>query len=149
MVSTQKAEKITANEAIELIDFDPNLTTVVDAKWVDLQEFESFLVGFMRTIGTSAFTLIIRASEVVAGTNPETIIAHAVGSEPNAVEDQIFLECSAEMVREVGAALATVKNLRFVSAAASFATGTDEGVFVYVRSRAKFPTKALTLDVVA
>jgi len=75
------------------------------------------------------------------------VIAHAVGSQPNALNDQIWLECTAEEIAALGDAAGV--DLRYVSADVEFQTSTDEGVVYYERSGARFPQSGLTADIVA
>ena len=55
---------------IKSFDFDPGVTTAVDVGYVDMQDFESFMVGFFRTVGTSDTTLKIYASAAANGGSP-------------------------------------------------------------------------------
>jgi hypothetical protein len=132
---------------VDMVDFDPDVTTVAAAikasTWYDMRDYGSVMAKFMRTIGTSAFTFDIAVSAAASGSNPVAVKAHAVGSEPDAVEDQIFIEVTAEQCLEV------LANGRYVAARASFATGTDEGVVAYVFGNPKRARRGLTADVVA
>ena len=135
--------KLFTELAIKQYDFDPGATTATEIAWVDLRDFCSFAASFFRTIGTGATTFKIQASSASNGAAPVDIVTHAVGSEPDAVGDQIFLECGINDLLNAGT------DLRYVSAVVSVATGTDEGVILYVRGKAKFKTSDLTADVVA
>jgi hypothetical protein len=132
---------------LDMVDFDPDVTTVVAAikstAWYDMRDFGSVMAKMMRTVGTSATTFDIAVSAASTGSAPVAVVTHAVGSEPDALEDQIFLECTAEQCLEV------LANGRYVAARISFATGTDEGVVAYVFGDAKRSYADLTADVVA
>ena len=134
---------------VEAYDFDPGSTDAVDVKWVDMQEFSSFLCMFFRTVGTSALdTFKILANAQSDGGGTDVIIkTHAVATEPNAVGDWIFLECSAEEVGALGDS--NSEDLRYVTASCEFATNSDEGVLIYVMGDAKFPRKDLSVDTIA
>lgn len=150
MPATASNEHLLANNAIRLYDFDPGGTDPVDVAWVDMRDYKYFLIAFFRTIGTGAldtFSILANSASDGSGTDV-TVKAHAVASEPNAVGDQIFLEVSAEQINEVGVA-AGVADLRYVSASVEFATGTDEGVVLYMRSQARFPQTGLTADIIS
>jgi len=134
--------KLKTELAVKSYDFDPGATTETVIAWVDMRDFGNFLVSFFRTIGTGAVTLSIKASTVAAGTSPVTVVTHAVASEPNAVGDQIFLECGINDILSAGS------GLRYVSAVVSVATGTDEGVVTYVRGNG-CKAADLTADVIA
>lgn len=118
-----------ANLLVTAYDFDPDGTDAVDVGWVDMRDCSHILVMFFRTVGTSALDTfkILANSDSAGGGTDSTIATHAVGSEPDAVGDYLFLECSAEQLSETGT------DLRYVSASCEFATGTDEGVVVYIR----------------
>lgn len=144
MASGQSSDKLLSNLAITHYDFDPDGTDAVDVGWVDMRDFSHFACSFFRTVGTSAldtFTIIANPESDGSGTDVN-VKTHAVGSEPNALGDYLFLECTAE---EIGALGST---LRYVSAACEFATGTDEGVVTYIR-KGKRSYDALSADTVA
>ncbi len=143
-VATASA-KLFANAAIKGYDFDPGTTNATDIAWVDMRDYGLFACSFFRTVGTGAldgFTILANTQSDGGGTDVE-IKAHAVGSEPNAVGDQLFLECTAEEIKTAGA------NYRYVSASCEFATDSDEGVVTYIRSKPRFPADGLTADIVA
>ena len=147
MAVATESKKILANMAIKLYDFDPGATTVTEIAWVDMRDFSNFLAGFMRTIGTAAVTFDIIGNDESDGGGTDVVIkAHAVASEPNAVGDQIWLECTAD---EIGAAGGP--NTRYVTARVSVATDTDEGVVTYIRDTrgGRFAHDALTADIIA
>ena len=132
-----------------IYDFDPGVTTEVEVAWVDMRDFESLLVGFFRTIGTSAFTLRLMANTAANGSGTDVNIKTlTITAEPNAVGDYIWVETSAAEIAQA-AAEAGVDGVRYITAVASVATDTDEGVFYYERGRASFPQDALTADSVA
>jgi hypothetical protein len=143
MPATYSADRFLSRHAIKLFDFDPDATAVTAVGWVPLALFDRFVAVFFRTIGTSAVTFDIAAATSSAGAGATQVKAHAVGSQPDAVGDQIFLEVTAEQVKEV---LATATH---VSARVSFATGTDEGVVGYIRTDAQHQYSGLTADIIA
>lgn len=149
MASAQTGyQKTLSRNAIRLYDFDPDATSVTEIAWVDMRDFERFMCTFFRTIGTAAVTFKIMANSDSAGGNTDVdIVAHAVGDEPNAVADQIHLECSAEQLGSLSTA--ATGELRYVTAVVSVATGTDEGAILYLRERARFERDGLTADIVA
>jgi hypothetical protein len=143
MAATSTADRFLSEHAVKLYDFDPNATTVTAVAWVPLALFSRFVACFFRTIGTSAVTFDIAVASDSSGTGAAAVKAHAVGSQPDAVGDQIFLEVSAEQCKEV---LATGTH---VSARVSFATNTDEGVVAYIRTDPRHQYSGLTADVIA
>jgi hypothetical protein len=151
MASAVTINKLKSNLAVTQYDFDPDSADKVDAAWVDMRDFGRFMAGFFRTVGTGAldtFRIIANAASDGSGTDVE-VIAHALPSgEPNAVGDTIWVECTADQIREVGTA-AGVEGLRYVSLNLEFATSTDEGVVTYIRSLPRWPRDGLTANVVA
>lgn len=145
MASAQASDKLLSNLAITHYDFDPGGTDPVDVAWVDMRDYGNFACSFFRTIGTSdvdTFKILANSASDGSGTDVE-IKAHAVGSQPDAVGDYLFLECTAE---EIGA---SGTDLRYVTASVEFATGTDEGVVTYVRANPRFARDGLSSDTVA
>lgn len=144
MASTIASDCLSSTLTVTHYDFDPGGTDPVDVGWVDMRDYDSILITFFRTIGTGAvdtFKIIANSASDGGGTDVE-VKAHAVTSEPDAVGDYIFLECTAADLQSVG------DDLRYVSASVEFATGTDEGVVTYIR-RAKRQYAGLTADTIA
>ncbi len=150
MASPQASNKIFSNVAHELIDFDPDVTTPVDVKWVPTRDFRNFSASIMRTIGTGnvdAFLLLGNTEADGSGTDV-TLKSHALGSEPDALGDQLHLEVTAEEMAQE-AADAGIASIKGFSASVELATGTDEFVASYIRMGALRAQDALTADVVA
>jgi hypothetical protein len=144
MASIQASEHIASRNAIQLYDFDPDATTATDVGWVDLSGFSGFLAGLFHSVGTGNVTsFILQASASSDGSSPVTVKSHAIGTQPDAVGDQIFLECTANEIAALGT------HLRYVNAKIALGTSTDECVVVYVRSAGRFAADALTTDVIA
>ncbi len=141
--ATYIAKHLTARQALKLHDFDPGVTTVVAAEWRPIAGFRRFLAAFFRTIGTSAVTFDIAVATDASGTGATVVVAHAVASEPDAVGDQIFLECDAEQMRH---ALAAATHW---SPRASVAIGTDEGVMLTLEAEPFYARDGLTADIIA
>ncbi len=141
--ATYSAEKFLANQMIKLHDFDPDVTTAVAIEWRPIKEFRRFVAGLVRTIGTGATTFDIAAATDSSGTGALAVKSHGIGSEPDAVEDQLFLEVDAAQIHET---LATATHW---SARISVATETDEMVVVTIESEALYPRTGLTADIVA
>ena len=143
MVATGPQVKLKSNMSLKMHDFDPGVTTVVAVEWRAIANFRSFMATFMRTIGTSAVTFDIAVATDGSGTGALAVITHAVGSEPDAVEDQLHLECNVQNMRETLAA-ATHWSPRI-----STATNSDEGVVTTIEADPQFPRDGLTADIVA
>lgn len=150
MASPVATDHILANHAMQMYDFDPDGTDPVDVAWVDMQNFRHFAVGLFRSVGTgtvAAFKILANAQSNGGGTDVE-IKVHALGSAPDAVGDQIWLECSAEEIIQE-ASDAGIANVRYVSASVDLATSTDECVILYVRGHVRFAYDNLTADIIA
>ena len=142
-VATGPEKKLSNRQKIEMHDFDPGGTAVTAVGWRAIQGFRTFLARLMRTIGTSATTFDIAVATDSSGTGALAVITHAVGSEPDAVGDELFLECSVENMRE------TLAAATHWSARISVATGTDEMVVTTIESDPQFPRTGLTADIIA
>jgi len=149
MASAQSVEHLTARHKITLYDFDPDATSLTDIAWVDMRDFEHFLVGFFRTVGTSALVFNIIANSASDGSGTDITIATKTltSVQPDAVGDYTFLEVTSQQIAEVAAA--NPGSARYVTANMSLATNTDEGVVLYVRSKPRFAYTGLTADSIA
>lgn len=141
--ATYDAEHLTARAQRKLHDFDPDGTSVTAVEWRAIEGFRRFLAGLVRTVGSSNTTFDIAVATDSSGTGAAQVKAHAVGSEPDAVEDQLWLEVDVEQMREVLAG-ATHWSPRI-----SFATGTDEAVVYTEEAEPQYPRTGLTADIVA
>ena len=141
-------QKLFSRMAWKSYDFDPNATTATEIGWVDMQNYQLFAAQFFRTIGTSNVTFSIVANSESDGSGSDvTVKTHAVGSQPDAVGDQLFLSVTAEEIAAAAEAAGTTA--RYVTAVVSVATNTDEGVVSYIRAFPLRAVKDLTADIVA
>ena len=145
--------KLSANLKVVAYDFDPDESAATDIGFVDVTNYETFMAIFLRSIGTGALESFNIIANYVTDTGTDvTVKAHAIGSEPNAPADMIFLECTAsEIHAAVVGGITTLANqqaAKYVSAECEFATTTDEGVVIYIMG-AKRPAAALTADVIS
>lgn len=146
MASALASKKLSTELAVRLYDFDPDSADAVYVDWVDMRDFEVFMAGFFRTIGTgNVDTFAIFAATDTSGTNATEVKVATV--DPDALNDQVWLECTAAEIAHLAAAAGV--SLRYVSLKLEFQTNTDEGVATYVRGHSKFPRADLTADIVA
>lgn len=153
MASNYTAEHLTARSLRRMVDFDPDSTSAVvvtlnpaaSEAAIQIGMHRRFLFGIMRSVGTGSVTSArIIACTAAAGTGSvTTVIAHAIGSAPNAVGDTIWLECDVEQVREV---LATAT---YVGLEIALVTNTDECVVFVEAADPVFPKAALTADYIS
>ena len=135
MATTTEISKLTSSLADTQYDFDPDGTTATDVAWVDMQEFESILFAFFRTVGTSDITVQVLANSQSIGGGTDVVVKSLSNSDlgdPDAVGDTTFVEVTAAQIA-AEAAKAGVKVARYVSLNVAFATGTDEAVITYIR----------------
>ena len=142
-VATGPEKKLSNRMKIEMHDFDPGATTVTAVGWRAISGYRTFLARLMRTIGTAATTFDIAVATDSSGSGALAVITHAVDDEPNAVGDELFLECSVENMRET---LATATHW---SPRISVATGTDEMVVTTIEADPQHPRTGLTANIVA
>ena len=145
MASAVTTDKITSTMKVLHFDFDPDGSDAVDVSWQDMRDFAAILVSFFRTVGTGdldAFKILGNSASDGSGTDAE-IKDHALGSQPDAVGDYIFLSALASEFSALGT------DLRYVSANLEFATSTDEGVVTYILTQPKFQYQDLTADTIA
>jgi hypothetical protein len=152
MTATYAAEHLKARSERRLVDFDPDSAA---ESWVTLDPantkkclavalYRRFLVGLMHSVGTGSITSFkLYAATDADGTGAVAIVAHALGSDPNAVGDTLWLECDIEQVREV---LSTATH---IGAKITLGTSTDECVVAFERASPQFPAAGLTADYVS
>src|SRR5437868_3868902 len=144
MASVQAVEKLTSKLAVKSYDFDPDATTAVEVGWVDMRNYANFLAVLFRSVGTGTVSsFVIKASASSDGSNSVTVKSHALGSAPDAVGDQVNLECTALEIAAIGS------HFRYVSAVIALATSTDECVVTYVRRAGRFAATGLTADIIS
>ena len=138
-----------------LVDFDPDsgseaivtLNPAASEKLLSISELgglQSVVAGLVHTVGTGSVTSfrIFVADNAAGTTNATNVVSHALGSDPNAVGDYVFLEASAEQIRSASSTAA------YVGVKVTLATSTDEGI-VYFERHAKQAYNALTADYVS
>ena len=103
-------------------------------------------VGVHGVGAVDGFKILANTKEDGSGTDV-AVKVHALAAQPDAVGDQIWLEVTAEEVRQACTDAGVVPAA--VSANVEFATATDEGVVTYIRWGPRFAKDGLTADVVA
>lgn len=152
MAATYTTDKIFSNAKLVMADFDPDATaaTIVDldpataAEGVPIENYRRFVAGLIHTVGTGSiteFAIIVGTDGDLTGAT--VVVTHALGSDPNAVGDTIWLECDAEQCREV-LATSTHIGVRIV-----LGTATDECIVFFGRFEPVYPTDGLTADYVS
>lgn len=155
MVATTTADKLLAGSERRLIDFDPDtgsdalapLDPVGSLSLLPIALFRRFLAGFTPTVGTggiTAFQIVAApASDTVVG-SCTAVVSHALGSNPDAVTDHVWLECTAEQIHEV------LPGATHVGVLVNLVTSTDEGKVFFQRAEPFYgPRAGLTADYIA
>ena len=146
-VTALTTEKFIANNKVTLYDFDPGDTDPNDIAWVDFTDYDVMTIWFFRTVGTGAvdtFSILANPNADGSGTDV-TVKASPVTNEPNATGDYILLEINTQDILDAAGGI----SMRGVTASVEFATGTDEGVIMYVLSDAKRPQAGLSVELIA
>ena len=150
MASPVTVEKFRSRNAMKGFDFDTGSTSISDVAWVDMRDYSDFVVSLFHSVGTASvqeFAIIANAESDGSGTDVE-IATHALGTDPDAVADQIFLEINQQQIAKEGED-AGVADLRYVSATVRMGATGDEFVVTYIRANSKRPTTGLTDDIIA
>jgi hypothetical protein len=106
--------------------------------------FQNFLAGLFHSVGTGTITTFrIFVSDDAAGVDQrDQRRSHAIGSNPDAVGDTLWLEATAEQCK---AALATAA---YVGVKITLGTSTDECIVFFERAERRFKYDTLTADYV-
>lgn len=144
-MNTLDISKILSTLKITHYDFDPDGTSAVDVGWIDMRDYIGVAMSFFRTIGTSALTVTVIANTEADGSGTDYAVKTITPSAaPDAVGDYVFWEVLAEEIAQIGSE--NDVELRGVSAALAFATGTDEGVITYIGDPVRNKYGSLTAD---
>lgn len=155
MASGVTIEKLFANAAIITYDHDPGTTNAIittpdggtTKRYVAMRDFGSFAGIVMTTIATGGVTLVdIVGAEDATGTNATTIVSSGAVV-ADAVGDVVVVECTADQVREVGAAAGY--NFDFVGVRITCSNSADEAAVTYIRANPKRAYRGLTANAIA
>lgn len=153
MSATYTAESLTTKALRRVLDFDPDsgsavlvtLNPAAAEKGIAIAGYRRFLFGIMRSVGTGTISAAkIVASTTAAGTGSATdVVAHALGSAPDAVGDTIWLECDVSMIQEV------LPTAAYVCLSITLQTSTDECVVYAEAANPVFERASLTADYIS
>lgn len=144
------SDKLGSNIAVYVYDHDPDDSGAQDVEWKDMRDFNSFMAIFFHSVGTgtiSEFDLLGNAQSAGTGTDL-TLKSHALGSNPDAVGDYLFLEVTASEIAQLDTSTIT-GDVRYVTASVDMDTSTDEAVVIYIFGNPRFRHDGLCTDVVA
>lgn len=141
MVSLVETDKIASTHA--LVGETITGATTVTSDALDLREFEG--VGFLATVaaltGNGMTKLEIIASAASDGSSPE-VIKDSGTIAADAVDDQAFLEATAQEIAQIGANES--KDLRYVLARVTLANAADRVALTALRWPATYAKQGLT-----
>lgn len=135
MPATYNAYQALPRSRRRLVDYDIDAAlNVVDLgqpqgagnKCLPIAPFRRYVAGLFRSVGVgsvSEFQII--AATAADGTGATIVVEHALGSAPDAVGDTIWLEATAEQVREV------LPSATHVGLRVQLVTATDEAVIFF------------------
>jgi len=137
-----------------LVDFDPDsgsetivtLNPAASEKLLALTDgFQTFLAALVHTVGTGTVTSFrVFVADNAAGTTAATnVVSHAIGSNPDAVGDTLWLEVTAEQCK------AASSTALYVGVKITLGTSTDECIVYFERTDGRFKYDALTADYVS
>lgn len=151
MASAVTTSKIGANNAIKTYFHVPGATsaTVVNdnggsSVYLDMSQYEVFGVDVMNAVSGSSSgpSLVdIVAADDSTGTNVTTIVSSGAVT-ITTVGKNVFLECTAEQIKEVSAAAGF--NFKYVSARITTSNSGDKQSVTFIRAYSKSPQSALT-----
>lgn len=155
MATAVTSNKIASNFSIIPYDDDPGATTatvVTDgttARWVSMVNWGNFAgIVFPTIVGGGGVTLVeIVAATDSSGTNVTAVLSSGTVAADAALVDYVFIECTAEQIKEVG--VAAGYNFTHVALRVTNATNTDENVAVYIRANPRFPQSGLTATTIS
>jgi len=143
--TAQATQKLKADIKVLQYDFDPDATTATEVAWQSMADYSSILIGFFRTVGTSALTFEIVANSESDGSGTDVVVKTvSPAAAPDAVGDHVWYEIDTEDIIEAAGGGGNA----YVTARLTVATGTDEGVVTYIL-KGRHKQEDLTADVVA
>lgn len=153
MAATTTANHLNTLSEVKLLDFDPdsgndayvNLDNVTPAAGVPIANFRRFRAIVSPSVGTGGITAFsIGGATDAAGTGYVAAVTHALGSNPDSVNDQVVLECTADQIREV------VSGATHVLVLINQVTAGDEMKVMFERAEPFYgPRHGLTADYVS
>jgi hypothetical protein len=135
MASSVSSEKIGSMLWLKSYDNDPGATTAVLAgpdggttiRYVDMKEFE--VLGVMvkpNIVGGTGVTKVELVASATVAFSSVVVVKDSGAVAGDALDDNVFLECTAAEVVQLGA------TLRYVAARVTHGTNTDESTVTYI-----------------
>ena len=131
-----------SDDSLNLVDL--SLPQGGGAECLPVFGYRRFVAALFRSVGTgtvSAFSIVAATS--AAGEGATAVVSHALGSAPDAINDQLWLETDLDQVREV------LSRATHVGIQVQLATASDECVFYFERAEPFHLRGDLTTDFIA
>src|SRR5438045_6826369 len=152
MIATTAVNNRNAKSRCIMQDLDPDTASATKVTLdragatvaLPIANYRRFRAGLFRSVGTGSVTSFkIYAATATDGSGNTAVVAHAIGTAPDAVGDTIWLEVDAEQIREV---LSTATH---VGVEIALVTSTDECVVFFEQAEPFYgPTHGLTADII-
>lgn len=155
MASAVTTNKFASNFAAISYDHDPGTTNALitspdggtTKRYVAMANYEQFAAIVMATIATTGPTLVeIVAATDSSGTNATAIVTSGTVA-ADAVGDGVFIECSAEQIKECGDAAGYV--FTHVGVRITCGNSGDECCVTYIRWKPRFPAAGLSANFIS
>jgi hypothetical protein len=135
MASAVSSEKIGSSIYVKSYDHDPGATTAILAgpdggttiRYLDMKEYDA--VGVMvkpNVVAAGGTTKVELVASATTAFSSVTVVKDSGTVAADALDDNVFLECTASEVVQLGA------TLRYVAARLTNATNTDEATVTYI-----------------
>lgn len=139
MASALSTEYLGSRLKIRSYDHDPGATSAVlcspdggtTIRYEDMKELRKFSVlAAPAIVGGNGVTKVEIVASATTAFSSVTVIKDSGAVQADALDDFVFLECTAEEIAHLGAAAGV--ELRYVAARLTNATGTDEVKVIYI-----------------
>lgn len=155
MASAVTTNKFKSKNKMVMYDHDPGVDTALitspdggtTKRYLAMAGYEGFAAQVMSTIATGGPSLVdIVGATDSAGTN-ETVIVTSGTVDADAVGDGVHIECTAEQVREVGAAAGY--NFTHIGVRITCQNAADECAVAYILFNALFEKDGLSANYIS
>lgn len=145
-----EVQKLISKSKRYLVEHTPAGATAEEPSWVQMRDYDCFLLGYVRTAGTDALTAL---SIVVGDTSsPGTayvVVSHALGTAVDAVGDYVWIETNAEEIQKIAKDNGIDTDDLYVSAQVTEVGVGDKSVLLYELGASHHCQENLTADTIA
>jgi len=141
--------KILTENKLMAFFHEPSGTTAENVAWKTQKDKDGFAVGYLRCVGTDALTaLSIVVGNAVSPTTVAVVKSKTVTTNPDAVDDYVFIEASNEEILAAATAAGISGVELFVSAQVTEAAATNDSAIIYIQP-GLVQKDGLTVDAIA